>query len=140
MAKPVRVKEGEGLVLTAGKEVADELQEYDRVRKLRQQRFDEWIGAAGVLDKQGLFDKRGRMYAKGLGKLLADMKDHGDYSGEFSFDPSVKTARRVSRTSTSTIRKPVRKRGMKSRSLSRNGRQVSPGLGLWWASEMSRVA
>jgi len=80
MAKPVRVKEGEGLVLTEGNEVADELQEYDRVRKLRQFRFDEWIGAAGVLDKQG------RMYAKGLGKLLADMKDHGDRSGEFGFD------------------------------------------------------
>jgi len=86
MAKPVRVMEGEGLVLTEGKEVADEQQEYDRVRELRQQRFDEWIGAAGVLDKEGLFDKKPRMYASGLGKLLADMKDHGDYSGEFGFN------------------------------------------------------
>jgi len=81
MSKPFYCREGAGLVLTMGKEVADELQEYYRVRKLRQQRFDEWIGAAGVLDKQG------RMYAKGLGKLLADMKDHGDYSGEFGFNP-----------------------------------------------------
>jgi len=87
MAKPVRVKEGEGLVLTEGKELADEQQEYDRVRKLRQQRFDKWIGAAGVLDKTGLFDNKKRMYAQGLGKLLADMKAHGDYNGEFGFDP-----------------------------------------------------
>jgi len=86
MAKPVRVKEGEGLVLTGGKEVADELQEYDRVRKLRQQRFEEWIDAAGVLDKTGLWDKKKRMYASGLGKLLDDMKHHGDYNGEFGFN------------------------------------------------------
>jgi len=59
----------------------DEQLEYDRVRKLRQQRFDEWIGAVDVLDEQG------RLSLKGLGKLLVDMKDHGDRSSEWSFDP-----------------------------------------------------
>jgi hypothetical protein len=80
MAKPVRVKEGEGLVLVGGTEEADEQLEFDRVRKLRRGRLDDWIGAAGVLDEQG------RLYVKGLGKLLVDMKEHGDRSSEWSFD------------------------------------------------------
>jgi hypothetical protein len=82
MAKPLGVKEGEGLILTGGTEAADKQEEYDRVRKLRQERFDKWIDAEGVLDSQG------RMYAEGLGKLVVNMKREGDRSGEFSFDPS----------------------------------------------------
>jgi len=118
MAKPVRVKEGEGLVLTEGKEVADELQEYDRVRKLRQQRFDEWMGAAGVLDKNG------RMYVKGLGKLLADMKDHGDYSGEFGFDPKCQDS--------STCQQNVAKYHPKASE--EHGEDVNEPLSEWQAS------
>lgn len=81
IAKPVRVEEGEGLLLMGGMEESDEQREFDRVRKLRQERLNDWIGAEGILDAHG------RLYLKGLGKLLVNMKDHGDRSSEWSFDP-----------------------------------------------------